>query len=125
MTDFIGDVQFTCNAQFLASAFTKGVYRYIFSVPPAYHGDDVAYTFYNDGEQDVNISIAHNLQDIIINFVTTGIPTSRQEPGFPEYWPGRRSLFFNSTNKVDVDPWKSKRCDWWQTGLFAENPRTI
>lgn len=46
VTDMIGDIQFTCNGQFLATAFSAGAaYRYIFGIGTAVHGSNVPFTF--------------------------------------------------------------------------------
>ncbi|KAL8713078.1 MAG: hypothetical protein Q9225_006847, partial [Loekoesia sp. 1 TL-2023] len=43
----ISEYTFTCNTLYLDRAFGNQTYAYQFSVPPALHGQDVAYTFFN------------------------------------------------------------------------------
>jgi len=108
VTEFVGDLQFTCHVPFLASAFLEKIYHYFFLVPSSYHGDDVLCTFYNDGDHDVDEIVTHNLQDIIIHFDTTGAPTSPQDVRFSQYWPGKCTFLFNFNNEVHTDTWKNK-----------------
>ncbi|SPN96553.1 uncharacterized protein DNG_00076 [Cephalotrichum gorgonifer] len=48
--DWTTDVIFACNAANVARAYKDGSRRYIFSVSPAIHGQDILYTFYTDQE---------------------------------------------------------------------------
>lgn len=163
LTDFIGDVLFNCNAEFLASTrfapalekqdtgdeknvpATVKTYRYVFAVGSAIHGSDVDFTFYNGssgnnytnktGNEDTTQAgditvqdakrVAFDMQRMITNFVVYGRPQieSFDNLTLPLYRPEERgTLVFNDTNlyTLESDPWKSARCDWWQTGSFAE-----
>ena len=46
----IAELAFTCNTYYLDKAFKNQTYAYLFSAPPALHGFDVPYTFYNANE---------------------------------------------------------------------------
>jgi carboxylesterase type B len=103
VVDFISDVMFTCNAQFLASTSTMfsseehAAYRYVFGVGSAVHGSDVPFTFYTGNNnsnttaskearqknQDDNsgivspdqaVQVAFDMQTMIMNFVHSGRP---------------------------------------------------
>ena len=43
---FVGDVV-VCNTNYLNRAFNNQTYVYEFNIPPAVHGQDLVYTFYN------------------------------------------------------------------------------
>ena len=125
VTDFIGDFLFSCSAQCLARAFSAGVaYRYIFG---AIHGSDVPFTFYWPGANDsltaVEQQLAKDMQRIITNFVTTGIPciTDFGQEQLPLYGAGRESLLLNGTRPylLESDSWDNSRCAWWQRALYA------
>ncbi|TVY14867.1 Carboxylesterase patB [Lachnellula arida] len=72
----ISDYLVGCNAHLLASI--PGSFGYYFSVPPAIHGEDIAYTFFNgdtstsDEGLTVQAPIATGFQDIIGTFVVAG-----------------------------------------------------
>lgn len=38
---------FTCNINYLSRAYGNKTFSYIFSVPPALHGDDIVYTYFD------------------------------------------------------------------------------
>lgn len=114
-----------CNSYYLAEAFKPSkAWKYQFSVPPALHGDDIAYTFFNGDEtsQDigggtVNATIAGVLQDYIVNFAESGKPSGKGVPAFPDYGKGiGRVLDLNITGLGTVMPDANDnvRCRFWQ-----------
>ena len=148
VTDFISDVLFTCNAQFLASTTFSPqgpmTYRYVFGVGSAIHGSDVDFTFYSGNNNSNKTSslgdnsnstgiisankaeqVAFDMQTMITNFVLYGRPKveSFGNMQLPHYEGDDRATFvFNGTRLYTVlsDPWKNACCDWWQLGLFAD-----
>jgi len=58
---------FTCNTYYLDRAYKFTDYSYFFTVPPALHGQDIAYTYYNGGGVNAatsltNVTVAIALQ---------------------------------------------------------------
>jgi carboxylesterase type B len=117
---------FTCNTYYLAHGFQNRTYAYLFSVPPAFHGFDVAYTYYEGGAPGntplgvVNTTVAVALQDWITSFAITGKP---QADGVMEF-----KLYGDDANvmELDLDGIDSvmdrnanERCKWWQKGLLS------
>lgn len=97
-------------------------------MPPALHGLDIAYTFYNDGPGstvfgtpvDATVSVA--LQEYITNFVMTGSPNNNtySPPVFPMNGENFQVQFLNITGlgMQIKDPTANERCDWWQKALY-------
>jgi cholinesterase len=53
------------------------VYAYEFAVPPAIHGSDILYTFYNGPAPNLDASVAKIIQHAIAGFAKTGLPDVR------------------------------------------------
>ncbi|CAF9932186.1 MAG: hypothetical protein ALECFALPRED_005234 [Alectoria fallacina] len=116
----ISESTFTCNTFYLDKAFGNETYAYQFSVPPALHGQDVAYTFFNGpSSSGVSDPIAVALQEYITSFAINGKPSGPSLPMFP--------IYSNSTDIIDLnvisiteimDPIANDRCDWWQKELY-------
>ncbi|KAL8775195.1 MAG: hypothetical protein Q9194_003811 [Teloschistes cf. exilis] len=67
------------------------VYTYEFAVPPATHGGDLAYAFFDSGPSGkINITIAAILQHYILEFTKTGQPNSQ---GLPRFDPVGKGAF--------------------------------
>ncbi|KAI9770428.1 MAG: hypothetical protein M1840_003314 [Geoglossum simile] len=118
----ISEFAFTCNANFFDRALNQ-TYAYMFSVPPALHGQDVPYTFYNgDGkptEEVVNATVAYVLQKYITNFAKTGVPDGPGVPQFPSYGDNSTVISLNATTISETrDPVSNARCEWWQKALY-------
>lgn len=123
--DLFSDVIFTCNAQALAQAFGNKAYRYIFNIPPAYHGDDIPYTFYNGPGFDPLVksdwaAVVH--QEYISDYITYGMPgCGGTSPCFPTYGYDSNSLSMNLTEvKIMRDPWDNERCHFMQHEAFED-----
>jgi len=113
---------FTCNTLYLNRAFRDQAFGYKWSVPPAYHGLDVPYTFYNGPNPAVHNgteSLAVSLQTYLTTFAMTGSPNRAGAAPMP--------LFESSENILDVsvaglkpikDPQANVRCEWLQKTLF-------
>ena len=68
------DALYVSNARALNAAAFQGLgYAYKFTVPPAVHGTDLSYTFFETGDvPGVNPGVAITLQKYITNFALTG-----------------------------------------------------
>ncbi|CAZ86417.1 unnamed protein product [Tuber melanosporum] len=112
VTAFWGDIIFNCNQVWLAKSFHKS-YRYVFNLPPAYHGQDVAYTFYTGPDAMIaNETTAIIHQEYITDYVTRGEPGCEKGACFPRYGDGKNTLRMNlSEIRVVRDPWATERCD--------------
>lgn len=120
----ISESIFTCNTNYLNKAFQDQTYAYEFEVPPAFHGFDIAYTFYNG--QGTNISagliapVAQTLQAYIVNFAKTGNPNG---PGLPFFSLQGSNSSLNGLNVTGVtvqkDTTNNPRCAWWQKALYT------
>ena len=91
----IAEIVFTCNTFYLDLALSNQTYAYQFSIPPALHGGDVPYSFYNDGgyvpanltalsQGLLSVQVALALQDWIVTFVRDGVPSTPDVQGL---WP--------------------------------------
>ncbi len=112
---------FTCNTHYLDLAYGNKTYAYEFSVPPAEHGYDVAYTFYNGvaGAEMVVQKVAQSMQQYITDFVQTGAPNGAGVPKFPMYGTSSMEQNLNVTGFSPMtDPTANPRCAWWQKQLF-------
>lgn len=121
--EFFSDVIFNCNAQALAQAFKKKAYRYIFNVPPAYHGQDVLYTFYNGPGYDPQVEsdwAATVHQEYITGFTVYGKPgCGGTRPCWKAYGRDSNALETNLTEvEIIRDPWNSERCDFLKDKIF-------
>jgi cholinesterase len=116
------EVSFTCNTHFLASAFSNRTWAYRFSIPPAIHGQDVPYTYYNSSlpNPEIDPEIALAMQAYITEFAVTGAPNGRKGfPEFPVYGEEANMLDFNITGiEVMHDDTDNMRCEWWQKALY-------
>ena len=115
---------FDCNARFMDQAtFLPPTYAYEFSVPPALHGTDVAYTFYDFDPAAapgvVNATVAAILQGYLTRFAETGQPNA---PTLPFFHPARPGLTVQNLGNDFVGPMPdergirqlSERCRFWQ-----------
>ncbi|PUU72351.1 Alpha/Beta hydrolase protein [Tuber borchii] len=109
---FFGDTVFNCNHVWLAKSFQKS-YRYVFNLPPAFHGQDIPYTFYtgpNPAIANETTAIIH--QKFITNYVTRGEPGCEKGACLSSYGSGANALSMNLTEiKVVRDPWANEKCD--------------
>ena len=118
----VSEALFQCNAEYLAQAYKSSAYAYLFSIPPALHGDDVPYTFFEGTAASVkNNTVALTMQAYWTNFVMTGNPNGAGLPNFPNFGATGQLLDINQTFIVPIadDLSGSKgRCDYWQKGLY-------
>ncbi|KAK4695303.1 hypothetical protein P7C71_g2425, partial [Lecanoromycetidae sp. Uapishka_2] len=117
----LAESTFTCNEYYLDKAFNNQTYAYQFSVPPALHGQDVAYTFFN-GPNSAVVSdpAAIALQEYITSFAINGVPSGPSLPAFPIYTNATDIIDLNATSITTIrDPVANQRCDWWQKELYV------
>jgi carboxylesterase type B len=117
----ISESIFSCNTNYLDRAFGNSAYAYEFSVPPALHGLDVSYTFYNGvaGEEQAVDKVAKAMQQYITNFAQTGTPNGAGVPAFDMYGTSANEENLNVTGfKLMKDPTAHARCLWWQKALY-------
>ena len=129
------DVYNLCWAVLLAATYAPHAHNYIFSVPPAYHAQDLAYTFYNgdSNQHDVNLTVAHVLQSYIANFALRGDPNGEGLPLIPPWTTPERVVVeggvaaLAGANAVNltvhgfpiVQEAAAERCGWWYRTAFA------
>jgi acetylcholinesterase len=113
---------FTCNTNYLSTALGNQSYSYLFAVPPAYHGQDVPYTYYTGGalsQSVINRTVAVALQEFITSFAEDGRPAADGVRQFNMYGPDAAVLELNITGIDEVrDSNANARCNWWQKALF-------
>jgi carboxylesterase type B len=118
----VSEALFQCNAEYLAQAFGSSAWAYLFSVPPALHGDDIPYTFYEGPAAAVlNDTLALIMQAYWTNFVMNSNPNGAGLPNFPNFGATGQLLDLNQTFIVPIadDLAGSKaRCNWWQKSLY-------
>lgn len=117
---------FTCNTNFLSTAYGNKTYSYLFAVPPAFHGFDVVYTYYTGGQVSsiptgvTNRTVALALQDFITSFAIEGRPSAEGVMEFRTYGPDARVLELNATAIAERrDTNANARCNWWQKALYT------
>lgn len=111
---------FTCNTFYLDKAYFNQTYSYFFAVPPALHGQDIAYTYYNGRDPDVlNVQIAIALQEYITSFAQDSNPNEQGVPFFPLYGDDATVQVLNITGVSQMmDDAANERCNWWQKALY-------
>ena len=127
---FVTEAMFTCNTYQVSRAFEGHTYAYEFEVPPALHGNDVEYTFWNGapttltGLDPLVAPLAQVLQQYIINFAKTGNPNGVGLPYFPLSGNNATEVGLNATglnvviDSYQKDPTDNIRCRFWGKGLF-------
>ncbi|KAH8650940.1 Alpha/Beta hydrolase protein [Tricladium varicosporioides] len=123
------EVSFTCNSRYLDLAYNNETYSYYFTVPPGFHGEDIAYTFFNgdtttlDDGYPVNATLAAALQRYITNFAMSksGNPNGVGVPFFPKYQSNSTVLMLDdeSIGNLVTDPVANSRCAWLATAPYA------
>lgn len=122
----ISESSFVCNTLYLDRAFGNQTYAYQFSVPPALHGQDIPYTFFNGPNSVTNGNMpvqsdatALALQVYITSFAQTGVPRGSGIPRFPLYGNNSTIINLNATSITEMmDPTANARCLWWQKALY-------
>ncbi|KAL8655687.1 MAG: hypothetical protein Q9226_002946 [Calogaya cf. arnoldii] len=116
----IAESSFVYNTVYLERAFGNQTYTYLFSVPPALHGDDIDYAFFNGPNDEVeSAATAVALQEYITSFAATGMPSGPSLPQFPLYGNDGRIIKLNATSITEsTDPIAIERCLFWQKALY-------
>lgn len=118
----VGESQFSCYMLYLNRAFQYRTYSYEFSIAPALHGDDIAYTFYNaTATGSVDQEVVTAIQDYILNFVRSGDPSQdSQVPPFPRHDVLNEVMDLNRSHIYPIaDITNNPRCAWWQNVPLA------
>lgn len=126
---FIAESAFQCNTEYLNWAYGNKTFAYEFSVPPALHGQDTLYTFYNKGVPGVegglsglqvkNETVALVMQDYFTSFAQSGVPKSPLGPVFKPYGPQNTLLNIgNHTIQSMKATVSGARCRFWQTAPY-------
>ncbi|KAH7095012.1 carboxylesterase family protein-like protein [Paraphoma chrysanthemicola] len=114
---------FTCNTNYLSTAYGNKTYSYLFAVPPAFHGQDIAYTYFPGGAPSSsvpNTTIAIALQEFITSFAEEGAPEAPGVVHFNMYGPDASVLRLNVTGIDQIrDSNANARCSWWQKALLS------
>jgi cholinesterase len=91
-------------------------------VPPALHGDDNPYTFYEGpAAAVVNDTLALTMQAYWTNFVMKGNPNGAGLPNFPNFGATGKLLDLNQIFIVPIaDDLRGSKahCDRWAKGLY-------
>lgn len=135
----ISETGFTCYTRAMMKAKEGEGYSYLFSVPPAIHGQDVPFTFYNPEQPTVdffgvpfpiNATVATTMQRYFVNFAQHGTPNVGADvPWFPQYGQnetitnlGVKGIPLYQLDTVSNQPNGTNnagdRCDWFQKGLY-------
>lgn len=118
--DFLtSESTFTCNTDYLNRAFDNQTYSYLFAVPPATHGKDVPYTYYNGESTVTSPSTALALQTYLTSFAKNGVPGGNGWPVFPIHGDNATELVLNTTIYTRQDETANSRCAWWQLAEYA------
>lgn len=115
------EIIFTCNTNYLSTAFANKTYSYLFAVAPGFHGQDVPFTFYSGGAvaDPTYGTVARALQDFITSFAISGRPHADGIPEFRMYGNDTKVLVLNTTAVTEVtDSNANARCAWWQKALY-------
>ena len=117
----LADTTVVCNARSINQApFISAPYAYVFSVPPAIHGADLQYTFYDFSDSSgINATVADIMQGYILRFAETGQPNGPGLPLFPHARPGTTVQNLGSEGvgpALDEGEIRQlgERCQFWQ-----------
>ncbi|TKA42681.1 hypothetical protein B0A54_07524 [Friedmanniomyces endolithicus] len=116
----VSELIFTCNTFYLDNAYGNKTFSYFFTVPPALHGEDIPYTYFNGPSPSVlSPPIAIALQEYITHFAETGSPNEAGVPYFVMYGQNATVQDLNITGISEVrDPTANARWDFWQKALI-------
>ncbi|KAL8820035.1 MAG: hypothetical protein Q9191_007602 [Dirinaria sp. TL-2023a] len=121
----IADANLVCNTRYMNQAnFLRPTYAYEWSVPPAVHGNDLPYTFYDFGEvSGVNTTVAKILQGYMVRFAQTGQPNAPNLPPFPPTKPGSTVQNLGSDFVGPIADERGirqlpERCQFWQSAPY-------
>ena len=125
----ISEVIFTCNTNYLDRAYNNETYAYLFAIYPAFHGDDVGFTYWDRGAvssiptEMTNATVAVALQDFIASFTLDGVPVASEENvRSPQKYGDEAHILILGDNDIYdwTDPTNNPRCLWWQDFLSGK-----
>lgn len=96
---------FTCNTFYLDKAYKNNTYSYYYTIPPALHGMDIPYTYYNGPNPTAVMypKIAIALQEYITAFAMTGAPNEKGVPMFSMYGDNATVQDLGATGRLRLD----------------------
>lgn len=122
----VADATITCNNYFINKLFEplNDSFAYQFSEPPAWHSNDLGYTFMDPSNPGagVNVTLAVIMQRYFASFATSGSPNA-VSGGFLPHFVSIEGLSVQNLNSSLVGPVldaaiNASKCDWWQEGNF-------
>jgi cholinesterase len=122
----VADATIICNNYLIQKVFEppNTSLTYQFSVPPAWHANDLEYTFMDLSKpvSGVNTTLAVIMQRYFASFVTSESPNPVIGGSLPEFTSGE-GLTVQNLNSTLVRPVRdasinASNCDWWQEGYF-------
>ena len=122
------DAAFVSNTRSMSQAsFLPTTYSYQFSGPPAVHGADLPFTFFDSAPAPgVDTTVAELLQRYITRFAETGQPNAPGLPPFPAARPGSTvqnlgSAFVGPIPDEGGGTQLSRRCRFWQEAPYLSH----
>lgn len=113
------ELVFVCNARYLGTAFNNATWNYRFQVPPAYHGDDLPYTFRTANSTVVDQTLARTMQRYFTAFAMHGRPFDEDARPWPQYGNTAMVQTFGAEGVgTEHDEAANHRCAYWQTGKY-------
>lgn len=116
----VSEGSFACHTRALATAFDNSTFNYRFDVSPAFHMQDLDYTFYNGEDSNAEGDIAEKMQMYFTTFAKSGKPNySDVDTEWPEYGEDAILVTFGKDEVGTAeDDAKNARCDFWQSGEY-------
>ncbi|KAL8631018.1 hypothetical protein Q9189_003299, partial [Teloschistes chrysophthalmus] len=110
----------SCQTVSIANAYKNQTHNYIFSIAPAIHAQDLAYTYYPNGATpDFYPNIAITLQRYLTNFVLTGDPNKDGLSPWPAFGPNAAALNLTETGiSQTTSDSANSRCAFWNQGSY-------
>ncbi|KAK2806228.1 hypothetical protein FQN50_005953 [Emmonsiellopsis sp. PD_5] len=116
--EFRSDTEFNCNAYNIAEAYKYRAKHYFMSIPPATHGQDGFYYFYNNNSNSnpstpmKNAQLARELEEYFRRLITRSNNTRdfAELPDWPVYGDGKRS-FDLALEGIKVSRNRWERCE--------------
>ena len=110
----------SCNIIAIANAYGIQTWNYHFSIPPAIHAQDLAYTYYpTPATPDFYPSAASALQRYLVHFVLTGTPDPASLLKWPNIGANADGIAITTTgvqpSKLDA---ANSRRDFWNSGVY-------
>ncbi|KAL8751736.1 MAG: hypothetical protein Q9184_005972, partial [Pyrenodesmia sp. 2 TL-2023] len=121
----VSEYLINCNTISVAEAYGNQTWNYLFGVPPAIHGQDLAYT-YNPNVPTPGFypSVAASMQAYLVNFVLTGNPNGNGLPSWPVYGPDAAAINFTvpGVMRTRSDSANSRCAFWNRADYYPKRP---